>query len=52
MDNYWTSCQVMDDMENFYDNLIIINLYHNLGGNSAQWNVDSKKVDFFSIEDD
>ena len=27
MDNCWISCQVMGDMENFYDNLIIINLY-------------------------
>ena len=27
MDNCWISCQVMADMENFYDDLIIINLY-------------------------
>ena len=27
MDNCWISCQVMADMEKFYDNLIIINLY-------------------------
>ena len=26
MDNSWISCQVMADMQNFYDNLIIINL--------------------------
>ena len=27
MDNSWISCQVMAEMENFYNNLIIINLY-------------------------
>ena len=27
MDNCWISCQVMADTENFYDDLIIINLY-------------------------
>ena len=27
MDNCWISCQVMADMEKFYDDLIIINLY-------------------------
>ena len=27
MDNCWISCQFMADMENFYDDLIIINLY-------------------------
>ena len=27
MDNCWISCQVMADMENFYDDLIIIYLY-------------------------
>ena len=27
MDNCWISCQVMADIENFYDDLIIINLY-------------------------
>ena len=26
MDNYWVSCQIMADMENFYDDLMIINL--------------------------
>ena len=26
MDNCWISCQVMDDMEKFYDDLMIINL--------------------------
>ena len=28
MDNGWISCQVMADMEKFYDDLIIINLYN------------------------
>ena len=28
MDNCWISCQVMADMEKFYDDLIIISLYH------------------------
>ena len=27
MDNCWISCQVMADMENFYDDLMIINLH-------------------------
>ena len=27
MDNWWISCQLMVDMEHFYDNLIIVNLY-------------------------
>ena len=27
LDNFWISCQVMADMEKFYDNLMIINLY-------------------------
>ena len=27
MDNYWILCQVMADMEKFYNDLIIINLY-------------------------
>ena len=26
MDNFWISCQIMADMENFYDDLIIITL--------------------------
>ena len=30
MDNCWISCQVMADTENFYDDLIIINLQHSL----------------------
>ena len=30
MGNCWISCQVMPDMENFYDDLIIINLYEKL----------------------
>ena len=29
MDNCWISCQAMADMEKFYDDLIIINLYYN-----------------------
>ena len=30
LDNFWISCQVMADMEKFYDDLIIINLYLHL----------------------
>ena len=28
MDNWWISCQVMADIKKVYDDLIIINLYH------------------------
>ena len=27
MENFWKSCQAMADVEKFYDDLIIINLY-------------------------
>ena len=30
MDNCWISCQVMADMEKFYDDLMIMNLYKTL----------------------
>ena len=35
MDNCWISCQVMADMEKFYDDLIII---------IAVWNIYNKKL--------
>ena len=37
MENCWISCQVMADMENFYNNLIIINLYKSFVFSVLKW---------------